>query len=283
MPSVLLPTDFSENSINAIHYAINMYQDKVCDFYLLHVVKASSYISDDLLTKQPTTTIYAHLVKDARLAVERIVKDMKATYQNTKHRFHTIIDYDNFVDAINQTIPSQDIELIIMGTKGATNTEGILFGSNAVRVMQRAVCPVLTVPNPYAFRPINNVGFMSSFNMDYGKDTLSPLINLAQTFKSQVWILHLDETPELSESQEKNKAILDETLSATDHDFVSIEGNSLYQAVTHFMELRNVNLLSMVNKKHSFFERLFTRHEVERFAFKIPVPLLILQLKGQKK
>ena len=49
MKNILLPTDFSENSWNAIEYALKLFEKKSCNFYLLHV-KSLSYISEGDMT-----------------------------------------------------------------------------------------------------------------------------------------------------------------------------------------------------------------------------------------
>ncbi len=58
MKKILLPTDFSENSTNAIHYAMAFFKDEACEFYVLNVQKMSSFISDDLMAAQPSVTIF---------------------------------------------------------------------------------------------------------------------------------------------------------------------------------------------------------------------------------
>ena len=44
-----------------------------------------------------------------------------------------------------------------------------------------------------------------------------------------------------------------------------------------YIEKNNIDMLVIMNKKHSFLERLFTTHTVEKFAFKIDIPLLVIQ------
>jgi hypothetical protein len=46
MKNILLPTDFSDNSWNAIEYAINFHKNDTCTFYLLHTNSLSSIVTD---------------------------------------------------------------------------------------------------------------------------------------------------------------------------------------------------------------------------------------------
>jgi len=57
MKSILLPTDFSENSKNAIEYAMRLFENEQCTFYVLHVQKASHYATDDLMAAPANTSI----------------------------------------------------------------------------------------------------------------------------------------------------------------------------------------------------------------------------------
>ena len=122
MKTILLPTDFSPNSINAIHYAIDLFEDCVCEFHILNVQKASDFISDDFRTMSPSTTIYQTLIVSAKEALKELITKLKAK-QNKKHSFEMMVDYDNFIDAINQACALKKIELIVMGTKGATGVD----------------------------------------------------------------------------------------------------------------------------------------------------------------
>ena len=49
MKNILIPTDFSENSWNAIEYALHFFSKSSCNFYLLHVNTADIPPSNELL------------------------------------------------------------------------------------------------------------------------------------------------------------------------------------------------------------------------------------------
>ena len=69
MKSILLPTDFSKNSVNAINYAMALFKDVSCDFYLLNVQKASSFISDDMMVMASSATIYQTIIDVSKKGV----------------------------------------------------------------------------------------------------------------------------------------------------------------------------------------------------------------------
>ena len=102
MKSILLPTDFSKNSINAIEYAVNLFKDEPVEFFVLNIQKASTFVSDDLMSMTASTTIYQTLIDTAKKSINNLITTIKAKYPNPKHEFHPVVDYDNFIDGINQ-------------------------------------------------------------------------------------------------------------------------------------------------------------------------------------
>ncbi|OIQ30458.1 MAG: hypothetical protein BM564_03575 [Bacteroidetes bacterium MedPE-SWsnd-G2] len=280
MKRVLLPTDFSENSINAIHFAVKQFQFEECEFYILNVQKASSFVSDDLMTMQPSTTIYNSLINASKTRVEGIVSELKLQYDNVLHGYHSCVDYDNFIDAINQMIKTKHIDLIVMGTKGKTNAESIIFGSNSVRVMQRANCPVLVIPEAYKFTGIQEVVFISNYLSHYKPDDLGILVELCEHYNYSVKVLHVNEDETLTGEQRNNRAYLDAYFSNIEHKFVTLKGDDVLNSVLNYCDEFNTDLLCMMSRKHSFLERLFNTHNVEKFAFNAKLPMLIIPYDG---
>ncbi|MBT8272577.1 MAG: universal stress protein [Bacteroidia bacterium] len=280
MKSILLPTDFSPNSINAINYATDMFKDVVCKFYLLNVQKASAFISDDFRTMSPSTTIYQSLIESTKDSLKKLVSKIE-TRKNPNHSFETVVDYDNFVDAINQMCVAKEIDLIVMGTKGATGAERVLFGSNTVRVMQRCSTPVLAIPQHCTFKGLDKIAFTSNYLTFYNKDELFPLIQMAELFNSEIEVLHMVEEEDLSQDQENNKAFVDACFKYVSHEFVDLEKSNLFDSVMGFIKEKDIKMLAIMSRKHSFLERLFTKHNVEIFGFKIDVPLLVMENTGK--
>ena len=95
MKNILLPTDFSENSWNAIKYAINFFAKETCYFYVLHVNRLSGVIINDspyISTGEVIEDVYN---KPEKLQLRKITKRIAKQFPpNKKHRFYTLSDYD---------------------------------------------------------------------------------------------------------------------------------------------------------------------------------------------
>ncbi len=277
MKTILLPTDFSKNSINAIDYAVALFKDIECSFYLLNVQKASAFISDDMMVVSSSATIYKTLIDAAKKSISNIISDIEKKHHNKKHQFHSVVDYDNFIDAINQVSKAYDVDLIVMGTKGASGLEKIIFGSNTVRVIQRCNMPVLAVPDGCKFKGINKIAFATTNLKLFNKSEFKPLKEILALENSKLDILHLADQDHLAYNASDNMGFFNADFKNAKHEFIDTSTSEMYNTVHKYITDNHIKILAMMNKKHSFLERLFTRHNVETFAFNIDVPFLVMQ------
>ncbi|WP_250432398.1 universal stress protein [Hanstruepera flava] len=276
MKKILVTTDFSDNANHALEYAMQLFKYEDCQFYVLHVLKASTFISDDLMSMSPTTSLYEQLIASAKLKLDRYIDTVKSKHNNILHEFVPVIDYDNLVAAINQLVDKHDIQLAIMGTKGASNMAKKIMGSNTMRVIQGCHVSVLAIPHNYNYKPIHRVAFTSNYENTYCKTDLSPLINLVEQKDYQVSILHVSDSNVLTKEQELVKASLDDCFENATHQFVEIEKGAFLSAVNHYIESNSIDMFAMVNRKHGFWENLFAENKIEKVAYNITIPLLAI-------
>jgi len=279
MKTILLPTDFSKNSLNAIQYAIDMFQNTDCDFYLLNVQKASSFISDDIMVMSSSTTIYQTLISAAKKSIDNIILKIKAKYSNDKHHFHSIVDYDNLIDSINQVSNIHNVDLIVMGTKGASGFEKVIFGSNTVHVMQRCYIPVLAIPDNYKFNELHKILFTTNHLELYGADDLKWLKDFNSLYKSQLEILHIKDENHSTHEVFSNEVLFKTHFTEAIHNYLTINSKDIFETINKYIIENHIAMFVMLSTKHSFLERLFTKHPVETFGFKIDIPFLVINKK----
>lgn len=281
MKRILLPTDFSNNSMNAIHYAMNFFQYEPCEFFIINVQRTSTLITDDLMLASPSDTIYNTLISSTKERLSNLINDIEGEYANTLHKFHSNVDFDSFIDAINQIVELERIDLIVMGTRGDSKLDKRLFGSNTIHVIQRGTCPVLVIPQEYKFTAIKEVVFPSNYYTAYNVEDISVLIGIAEKYNFTIHVIHVKDSDHLTEYQENNRAFLDSCFTNINHSFIELDEGKLYKAISDYIVDNNIDLLSIMSRKHSFLERLFTRHPIESFAFDLKVPMLVMENKGE--
>jgi nucleotide-binding universal stress UspA family protein len=280
MKTILLPTDFSKNSINAINYALELYKNETCKFYVLNVQRASTYISDDFMGVSTSATIYNTIIDAAKKSVTNIISRIKKQYHNEQHEFEAIVDYDNFIDSINQVTAKYDVDMIIMGTKGATGLAKVVFGSNTARVMQRCKIPVLAIPEGYSLSGagLKKIAFTTNHITSFNIKQLRVLKEVVALHNSKLHILHIADKFQEAQKQLQNMNFFNIYFEEAEHDYIDVQNKDMFKKVHRYLKDNNVEMFVMISERHSFIERLFTRHALEKFAFSIDVPFLIIHI-----
>lgn len=276
---ILLPTDFSKNAWHAINYAIELYKKDHCDFYILNVFSSNGNILDNLLSSSnPGTKAYETGKLESENGLAKTL-DMLAfkDYDNPKHHFETISKYSNTVDTIKDLVNEKDIEMIVMGTKGATGSDAVVYGSTAINVMEKIrTCPVIVVPESAKHSLPKEIVFPTGYRTSVKRRELEHLIDMAKKCSASIKILHVVEEQELNEDQLNNKSLLEEYFKNIDHSFHQLSRNEIPVAINCFVESRDSDMVAFINKKHGFFGSILTNPLVKQMGRTSKVPLLAM-------
>lgn len=277
MKNILLPTDFSDNSWNAIKYALKLFKNEVCNFYLLHVTLVPNYSTAETPIIPMTRTISQNLLIQAKQELLDLLKNIKKQFQNPKHSFFTLSSYNFFIDAVKDHIEEKKIDLVIMGTKGASGLSEIIIGSNTGDLINKVKCPALVVPEKAEYKDPKEIAFPTDYNIFYQPKILNDITELAKIFDSSIRVLHIvkkDET--LTASQIENKEFLNTFFMDEKHSFHRITNKNIEAGIQCFVESRDIDLIVMVAKNLSLFQRIFFIPIVEEISFHIKIPFLVL-------
>jgi len=277
MKKILLPTDFSENAQNAINYALNLYKDESCQFYILNTYTPIIYSYDYRMSAGGYLGEVADIVRENSIEkLEEIEKELKEKFSNKKHQFEIISSFNLLTDEIKDIVAKYTIDLIIMGTKGATGTKEILFGTNTIHVIQKSNCPVLAIPDGYFFEEPKDILFPTDYKIDYSDKQMQNLKTIVKLFNSKVHVLHVSHGIDLTEIQNTNKEKLEKLLVSQQHASYTVSDQPISQAINEFQKSTYVQLLMMINNKHSFFENLFFKPVISQIGFHLNIPFLVI-------
>lgn len=278
MQQILIPTDFSDNAWNALKYGLELFKKSKCTFYLMHVNPLPPYsgagTSVRAASKNFSETILKDSKKDLQKLLGRIEKELPL---NTKHTFVPMAMHDYFVDAVKRESENKKIDLIIMGTKGASGLKKATVGSNTGDVITKIKCPLLAIPEDAVYKSLDEIVFPTDYHIGYNVKVLDTLIEMATMNKAMLRILHISKKgEELNPEQVKNKDFLHDYLIDIDHTFHSLTGTKLETAVQCFTESRDIDMVAMVAKNLNFFQRILFRPAVEEISYHTEVPFLVL-------
>lgn len=147
---ILVPTDFSNGSLQALEYAIDLAQSCKAELIVLFVVEPVYYATPaDLYGASANLTML--LEEQQRIGREQLARLGKRLSQR-RVRFRTLLETGTPHQRITGTAAKLKADLIVMATHGRTGLSHVLLGSVAEKVVRTAACPVLTLRGRRAMR-----------------------------------------------------------------------------------------------------------------------------------
>ena len=279
MPRILFPTDFSDAANNAFIYALRVADTLNADLLAVHVYHVPVIKKASL----PHTLLEFY---------EHIESEEFKDFQDNLPILHEIADSDNrshvplrsvlvksedAVRAIVRTAESENADMIIMGTKGATGLREIFIGSVAGEVMENANIPVLAVPEGARFDgKIDSIAVTTDFQEEEVA-AIRQVVDFASKFEASVSCVNVDLAH--TESFLNRTQAFEEKLDINYPGFeISIlEGTSIRAAVSSFMEEKDIDILAMVTHRRNFFQELFRFSRAKEMAYHLNTPILSIQ------
>lgn len=278
MKTILLPTDFSENAWNAMKYALKFFEGSTCTFYLLHVNTLSYAMTTDPLYVDTEDFIENTYTQPSKLQLRNLLKRISQEFPDNKnHHFFTLTDYNFFIDSIREHVDEKKIDMIVMGTKGATGLKKLIIGSNAADVIKKVKCTTLIVPENATFTNLNEIAFPTDYFLTYGVNLLKPLYDILEMQHSSLRILHIThESEKLSLSQQDNKDLLEDYFSNFEMGFYNLTNKKVEDAVECFVQSRDIKMIAMVAKNLSYFQQILLHNKIEEISYHTHVPFLVM-------
>lgn len=279
MYRVLIPTDFSDNAWNAIHYATSLYKGEETIFYLLNSYSPNTISPGEVMASSAATKTLFDAVKSASLeGLDKSIEEIMATRPDPGHAFRAVSRFDYFVNAVVDVCEEENIDMVVMGTMGASGLKEALIGSNTASLIGKIKVPLLAIPEDVKFRVPENIAFATDYGTEYREKNLQVFFHLADKFDAGIHVYHvMQKKEELSESHKAAKAKMEERFAGHRGEFYLLSETSLSTATRVFVQSRNIDMLCMVAKKHSFLHHLFGLSHTKDMCYHIDIPLLILQ------
>lgn len=270
--NILLPTDFSDNAWSAAVYGLKLYAEEECTFYFLHSSKIKASAMSNMSNK------LNRIMADNSIQELTELKQMaEKANVNANHNFEIIFSPEDLQYAIETSVTKHKIDLVIMGTKGTSKAKGVFFGSNTIQIIKKMkLCPLLIIPDEFDFQVPNQIAFPTDYKHSYGEELL-PLKQLADLFNSKIRIVHINEEERLTILQDYNLNILKTNLEDYHHSFHWMpDYDKIEQIIKDFIQELDINILVMINYKHSFIESIVNEPIINNIGFQPTVPFLVI-------
>jgi nucleotide-binding universal stress UspA family protein len=278
MKTILLPTDFSINAYCALFYVSQLLKETPCTFILVNSFENQITNLTSRIDIGKTEALVDELYTTCETKCDEIIDQIVLETKNKKHRYKNIVTSLTLSRAINKIIVKENIDFVIMGSKGSTAASDILMGSNTLSMIQKIKkAPLLIIPQEMDFSPLKRIGFASGFKRTYSKSELDPILFLTSLSKATIKVLHKHKKEALSEEQRKNFHQLFKLLKAGHPENHWLLDDSFnYNAIASYLNKEKIDVLAMINYKHNAIVQLFREATIKNLAKRIHIPFLIL-------
>ncbi len=277
MKRIVLPTDFSENSINAIRYAMRLFENETCTFYLLNTfTPAAYYVGTTMMNSNSALQLEQVAIDNSRQGLDEVEATINQEFSNPKHTIEKRPAFNLLVSEILALEEEMDIDLIVMGTQGATGAKEVFLGTQTMYTIKNVSCPVIAVPSDFQYDTPKEILFPSDFKFDTTNPYLPLVKEISEHHAARVNILNAYHGEPLSDDQNEKKDFLGSYFENSAHIFHTAEGMDVVEAVEEFQVKHKINFLVMIHNRHSFFENLLFKPVINQIAYHTAVPFLVI-------
>ncbi len=272
MKTLLVPTDYSESSDNALAYAIGFARVIPSRIILLHVYQIPVPVMDvDVAYSIPPGMAehnQARLEEYAGNLSQGILKGIS---------FECITSPGYPADEIADLAKSRKIDFILMGVSSSGNIGHALFGSLTTAVLDRVALPLIIVPEKAKFAVPERIAFACDYELKVSSKLLKELKILVRFFKARLFVINV-ESPgvEVSTKKAVNSYQVETGLEGTEHSLHYLEDKNMIRSLIEFEDSHNVDLLVMIPQRHIGFEKIFHSSKTHQMAFHTHIPILAL-------
>ncbi len=273
MKTIIIPTDFSPVATNALHYGIDMAKAITASILLVHIYNIPVSYTDVpvmLISVEEMKKNAEDKLTELKKEVEHIASDSLKVY--TEARLGNVTD--ELENICNKIQPFA----VIMGTRGSSGIEKVLFGSNTLTVIRHLTWPVICVPPGKSFgNGIKKIGFACDFR-DVVKTTPANAIKeFAKEFNAELHVLNVDyHNRHFNPDAREESLLLHTLLEDAKPTYHFIEQKDIEDGVNKFAEENNLDLVISIPKKHKLLRGIFRTSSTKQLVFQSHIPVMCI-------
>jgi len=270
---VLIPTDFSKSARVAFDYAYQLYKEfDNPEFVLLNSFEMPAAGSAGGVMMNLEEAMSKESINDLKLEVQAL----QAKYKNIN--ITSVSRYGTLENSVARTGNEYGIDVVVMGTHGASGLKRALMGSNTEKVIENVHVPVISVPRYWEFRPIKTIVYATDLKRIENTDAINNICKMAKYFDTTLHIVYVaEDASAIDLENEVSKLPLNECLKKMKKDFKVIESDNIADGIDEYVREIDADLVVLIPKAASFWQKIFKRSVTGQMAFQSKVPMLSIK------
>ncbi len=275
---ILAPTDFSPAAEKALHYAMCIAARSGAAIVLYHGF--TPVVSAFVETAEKRKIFNAETEAGFLKKLERLKKKMLADHPGVA--ISTVVGRAPLIRNLLDFAANNNINMIVMGTQGASGLRKVVIGSVASRVMSKSKIPVLLVPEKSTPKDPARILFAAGYT-EADQPALSFTLKLAEKYSAAVSVVHLLSAYTIESEKEneetwfeKYTARLQKNCNYPGLHFKLLRTDSIVHTMENLHKKVPYDMVVMVRRKRSLLEKFFWQSFTTNMAYITKYPLLII-------
>ncbi|HEY4798117.1 MAG TPA: universal stress protein, partial [Bacteroidia bacterium] len=273
---ILVPIDFTEQSLIALGQSYNLAREYNAEILLLYVVEDEGGVFSKLLTSKH----FNHMKKDIQEKLDKLAADIEKKH---KIKVDTLIAKGKAYEKIIEVADMTDAMMIIMGHNSRKKIHARFIGSNALRVVREASCPVITIKGKHHREGCKNIVLPLDLTKET-KDKVRHALNVAQlgTYKAAIRVVSVLQSSDefivnrITRQLDQVKSYIQKQgVECTAEIIKAVKGEeTLAQCIIEYAQKVDGDLLIIMTQQEADFTRLFIGSTAQEVVNKSNIPVM---------
>ncbi len=273
MKKILVPTDFSQCAERASSVALSLARKTQAEVHFLHIASVPTAWT----TMVNSSDMYPDITKMVKHCQDKLDQlDSQAESENISARKFLV--YNQNYRGILQHIENNNIDLVVMGSQGASGIKEFLIGSNTQKVVRLSPVPVLVIKDnlPEDFQ-VKNIVFASDFREEV-MDQFKFFVEFARVLEAKLLLLFVNTPSNFTDTLTTKIRMGNYAMHApgvVDDTYVFNYYN-FQEGLEKFCAENEIDIISMITHGGSSGVHLFNNSLTESMVNHVDIPLLTI-------
>lgn len=276
--NILVPTDFTPESLNSLRYAIQLADKLGASIKVFHNIYPDQGFHEGLVVASPPAR---HQISDTLKRIRQFVGKALPPLEATRAlerppRISCEARLGIPAANIARIAAEEGIDLIVMSSKPAASFWTKITGSTPAEVVGRAVCPVLFVPEGTEFKGVERLVFAADLDESTPFKLWKAVMTLRQ-FRPRISFAHVgwDDLPQ--DTLDNLMLFIKQNPLLKDVSFIELKGHHIARRLEDYAEEENFDMVAIQSARKKLWERLFVQSNARDLVYLAKLPLLVLR------
>lgn len=275
--NIVVTTDFSNTSRNVFEYAKGLAESLNATLTLVNVRENFMMVSDVTIAPFPLISN-----QDIIKKMEKFIEDERLKFDNvlTLNKTKIKVLHGDPANTLIELSKTEDVDLIVVGTTGASGVLTKIFGSTAAKISADAICPVLLVPHEAQWKNLEQIMYAAN-SESISKNMIKEIIDIAIIVNADIQFVNVknyDPVFEIKQDEINWDELFENINSNLYFDKHTIYGNDTIDELKKYSQKINADMIVFVGNNRGFWGNLIRDNISKKMALTTTIPMMVLHL-----